>query len=140
MKKNNDSSDSEKFEIMISQITSLLVEGNAQVTWDEKILDPDNPTQQRQIDVLVNQNDLITLIECRLHKKPQDVQWIEELIGRQASLRAHAIIAVSSSGFTKGAVAKAKRFGINLRETNELTSDEIITWSRPIKDVFSVSH
>lgn len=68
-----------------------------------------------------------------MHKSPQDVKWIEELIGRQVSLRAHAIIAVSSSGFTKGAIAKAKRFGINLRKVDELSSNEIITWCKPIK-------
>lgn len=117
----------------MSQITTLLEGDKAEVTWNEKIADPDNPSQQRQIDVLVRKDNLKTLIECRLHKAPQDVKWIEELIGRQLSLRAHAIIAVSSSGFTKGAIAKAKQFGINLRNVDELSSNEILTWSRPIK-------
>ena len=133
MKKNNEHSDAENFEIMVSQITTLLEGDKAEVTWNERIVDPDNLLQQRQIDVLVRKDNLITLIECRLHKSPQDVKWIEELIGRQLSLRADAIIAVSSSGFTKGAIAKAKRFSINLRKVDELSSNEIITWCRPIK-------
>lgn len=133
MKKSHEYSDSDNFEIMISQITTLLEGDKAEVTWNERIIDPDNPSQQRQIDVLVKKDNLITLIECRLHKSPQDVKWIEELIGRQVSLRADAIIAVSSSGFTKGAIAKAKRFGINLRKVDELSSNEMSAWYKPIK-------
>ncbi len=133
MKKNNEFSDSENFEIMVSQIVALLEGDKAEVIWNERIVDPDNPSQLRQIDVLVRKDSLITLIECRLHISPQDVQWIEELIGRQVSLRAHAIFAVSSSGFTKGAIAKAKQFNINLRKTDELSSDEIIKWCKPIE-------
>jgi hypothetical protein len=133
MKKNNEHSDADNFEIMVSQITTLLQGDTAEVTWNERVVDPDNPSQQRQIDVLVRKDDLISLIECRLHKPPQDVKWIEELIGRQVSLRAHAIIAVSSSGFTKGAIAKAKQFRINLRKIDELSSNEILTWCKPVK-------
>jgi hypothetical protein len=133
MKKNNEHCDANNFEIMVAQITTLLEGDTAQVTWNERIIDPDNISQQRQIDVLVKKDNLTTLIECRLHKFPQDVKWIEELIGRQISLRAHAIIAVSSSGFTKGAIAKAKRFGINLRKFDELSYNEIATWFKPIK-------
>ncbi|MDP3269797.1 MAG: restriction endonuclease [Legionella sp.] len=129
----SDLSKAEKFELMVSQVISLLEGENANVSWNEKILDPDNPSQTRQIDVLVIKDDLMTLIECRLHKQRQNVKWIEELIGRQTSLRAHSIIGVSSSGFTKGAVVKANKFGINLRTVDELTADEIITWGSPIK-------
>jgi hypothetical protein len=39
------------------------------------------------------------MVECRQHQSPQDVQWIEELIGRRVSLPADSAIAVSSSGF-----------------------------------------
>ncbi len=133
MKKSNEYSDADNFEIMVSQITTLLEGNKGEVTWNERVVDPDNPSQQRQIDVLVRKDNFITLIECRLRKSPQDVKWIEELIGRQISLRANAIIAVSSSGFTKGAIAKAKKFGINVRKVDELSSNEIIAWCKPIK-------
>lgn len=133
MKKHDGYSDAENFEIMVSQIAALLEGDKAEVTWNEKIIDPDNPPRKRQIDVVVRKDNLITLIECRLHKSPQDVKWIEELIGRQLSLRADAIIAVSSSGFTKLAIAKAKKFSINLRKVDELSTNEIITWSKPVK-------
>jgi hypothetical protein len=56
------------------------------------------------------------------------VTWIEELIGRKASLGAHAIIAVSSSGFTIGATRKARAFNIHLRTLAALSDDELELW------------
>ena len=67
---------------------------------------------------------LLTLVECRRHKSRQDVQWIEELIGRRTSLDAHAVIGVSSSGFTAGALAKASKHGIILRDLDKLTDQK----------------
>ena len=51
-------------------------------------------------------------------KKKQDVKWIEELIGRKQSLRADSVIAVSSAGFTDGAILKAKAFGICFKRSD----------------------
>jgi hypothetical protein len=124
---------STSFEQQISRIYELLEESGGTVTWDDHIPDPDNPTQPRQIDVSIrNTHGALTLVECRDHKSPQDVQWIEELIGRRISLAAQSVIAVSSSGFTSGAVAKGKAHGITLRELEQLTDDEIIGWGQQI--------
>jgi len=123
---------SDEFEIMISRIHELLESEDAIVEWNERIPDPDNPGQGRQVDVLVSKNDLKTLIECRLHKKPQDVKWIEELMGRRTSLEADTIVAVSSSGLTSGAIKKANKYGVILRDINQLIDEEITSWARSI--------
>ena len=44
------------------------------------------------------------------------------------SLNADAVIAVSASGYTKGAVLKAKKFGIILRDMISLSEKEISAW------------
>ncbi len=106
---------------------------DAEVTWDERIPDPDNPSQPRQIDITIKRDGKLTIVECRIHKSRQNVKWIEELIGRRASLNADSIIAVSSSGFTSGAIIKSKRFGIILRELAELSNFEVSNWGRSIK-------
>ncbi len=124
---------SDEFEIMISRIHELLEGDDATVEWNERISDPDNPKQGRQVDVLVRRHGLINLIECRLHKEPQNVKWIEELIGRRISLEANAIIAVSASGFTSGAIKKANKYGVILKDVNELTDEEICSWSKSIE-------
>ncbi len=108
---------SDEFEVMISRIHELLEGEGAIVKWNERILDPDNPAQGRQIDVLVTKNGLRTHIECRLRKVPQHVKWIEELMRRRTSLGTDAVVAISASGFTSGAIRKANRYGILLRDT-----------------------
>jgi hypothetical protein len=116
------------FERQIERIHRLIEPDGSVVTWNERIRDPDNVGQARQIDITIRRGGRLTLVECRLHKAPQDVNWVEELIGRRASLRADAVIAVSASGFTAGAKAKATSFGIFLRDLATLTDTEIQTW------------
>ena len=101
-----------------------------ELTWDDRIIDPDNPDQSRQIDVTIARQGHLTHVECRFHKASQDVKWIEELIGRRASLKADAMIAVSASGFTKGAIKKAEAHGIILRTLHTLSEQEIKDWGR----------
>jgi hypothetical protein len=124
--------DSKAFEQQIHRIHDLLEGPGAEVTWDDHFPDPDNPSQLRQIDITIRRDGKLTLIECREHQFRQDVQWIEELIGRRASLRADAIIAVSSSGFTEGALRKSKTYGIVPRDLRELTEREVKDWGRQI--------
>ena len=111
----------------------MLEGSDGDVRWNERIPDPDNPTQPRQIDVTIRRGCLITHVECRHHEVAQDVNWIEELMGRRLSLGADAIVAVSSSGFTEGALAKARRHGIVTRDLERLTETEIVAWGRTIE-------
>ena len=62
----------------------LEIEGST-VTWNDHIPDPDNPSRPRQIDVSIRRDGSLTLVECRIHKDPQDVTWVEELMGRRTS-------------------------------------------------------
>jgi hypothetical protein len=121
------------FEQQVRRIYELIAESGAEVTWDDHIGDPDNPPRTRQIDVTLRRNSALTLVECRLHKAPQDVQWIECLIGRRISLGAQSVIAVSSSGFTTGALDKARRYGIITRDLQRLTDKEVQSWGQRIE-------
>ena len=86
----------------------------------------------RLVDVRLTSQLSVTIIECRLRQSRQNVQWIEELIGRRQSLQANKVIAVSSSGFTSGAIAKANSHDIITRDLRELTDDEVKHWGRSI--------
>jgi hypothetical protein len=123
---------SEAFEQQIRRIYELLLDSAAEVTWNDHIPDPDNPAQRRQIDLTIERGGKLTLVECRKHKSRQDVQWIEELIGRRMSLGADALIAVSDSGFTTGALKKAKAYGVIPRDLSQLTDPEIKSWGRQV--------
>ena len=122
--------DSTAFEQQVHRICELLEDSGGDVMWNDHIPDPDNPSQARQIDITLRRGGKLTLIECRDHQARQDVQWIEELIGRRASLRANATIAVSSSGFTTGALNKAKSYGIIPRDLRKLTDREVEEWGQ----------
>jgi hypothetical protein len=64
------------------------------------------------------------LIECRDRPSagPQPRNWIQALIGRKVDFGFNGVIAVSSTGFTKGAIALAKREGIGLRKVIDADS------------------
>lgn len=124
--------DSTAFEQQVHRIHELLEDSGASVTWNDHLPDPDNPSQPRQIDITVKRDGLLTLIECRHHKARQGVKWIEELMGRRQSLRADSVIAVSSSGFTPGALSKAKQFLVITRDLRKLSDSEVRAWGAPI--------
>jgi hypothetical protein len=119
---------SQAFEQQIHRIHELLERSHDDVTWNDHIPDPDNPTQQRQIDIAIRRDGKLTVIECRLSQRRQDVKWIEELIGRRQSLGAQTIIGVASAGFTTGAQKKAARYEVQLRDLCQLTDNEIRSW------------
>jgi hypothetical protein len=122
-----------EFERLVERIYQLVEEEGSEVTWNDHVVDPDNPDQSRQIDVTIERQGRRTHVECRIRKAPQDVTWIEGLIGRRLSLKADAIIAVSASGFTTGAVKKAEAYGIILRTLHTLTEQEIRDWGKPVE-------
>jgi len=119
---------SDRFEKQVSRIHELIEQPGSIVTWNDHIPDPDNSSQPRQIDVTIKRDGTLTIIECRIHSTPQDVMWIESLMGRRKSLNADAVIAVSHSGFTKGAILKARKYGVVLRDFKSLTEEEIREW------------
>jgi hypothetical protein len=121
---------SDAMEQQVERIKRLLEPDGSTVVRNEKIPDPDNPKQPRQIDMTIRRDGKLTHVECRLHTNPQDVGWIEELMGRRISLGADAIIAVSASGFTEGAILKANAHGIILRTLATLTAEEVRHWGQ----------
>lgn len=120
----------DEFERQIARILTTLSANKDQVIWNDKFPDPDNPAQLRQVDISIRRPDSLTIVECRYHSRPQDVKWVEELYGRRVSLNATSVIGISSSGFTKGALEKARRLGVFLRTLTELSDREIEVWGQ----------
>jgi hypothetical protein len=65
---------SAKFERQIERIHHLIEAEGVEVTWNDKIPDPDNPKQPRQIDVTICRDGRLTLVECRIHRNRQGVK------------------------------------------------------------------
>jgi hypothetical protein len=73
------------------------------------------------------------LIECRDRPSegPAPAAWIEQLIGRRTRFRFDKVMAVSSTGFSEGAVAAARDAGIEVRTLDNLTPEEVVDWLPP---------
>lgn len=71
----------------------------------------------RELDILLtnrkNKNDQY-FIECRDHTRVQNIQWVDSLYGKWKRLKYKKVIGISSSGFSKPALAEAKELGIEL--------------------------
>jgi len=90
-------------------------------------------TQQlREVDILIESrvgtSNISIILECRDRKSKQDTTWIEQLNSKLKDLKADKIIAVSSSGFSKPALEKAKRYGIETRTFGEIDKTIIESW------------
>jgi len=86
----------------------------------------------REVDILletrVHGMDMRIAIECRGRTAKDDIKWIDELIGKYSDLGANGvnkIVAVSQSGFSKGAQKKAAE---NLIDTLTLQEALEINW------------
>jgi hypothetical protein len=72
-------------------------------------------TNNRQIDILVDNNGIKTIIECKYHTRPLDVKNIESFIGMFIELNVDNGIIISSSGFTKNAEKRIKQFDSKIK-------------------------
>lgn len=85
----------------------------------------------RELDILItdkeNANNRI-LVECRDHKRKQDVKWIDELEGKSRRLDLRKVIAVSSSGFYSTAIKEAQERGIETLTIEEAKKREWKNW------------
>lgn len=117
---------SAEFEKLIASMIRVLEKGAATVEHNAKIIDPDTKSV-RQVDILVLKSSAKFHYECRHQSSKQDVQWIEELIGRKRSLCVDEMVGVSSSGFTKLAIAKARSHSIGLLDLRDFTEAKILS-------------
>ena len=84
----------------------------------------------REVDVLITVPALGTqlrvAIECRDHIRPQSVEWVDALIGKYSGLPIDKVIAVSDSGFTPAAEAKAEGSRLELVTASKI---EEVDWA-----------
>jgi len=137
MKKKSEKSWRE-FEELVTRIEATLSPKDAILKSPDKLID--NITQQlREVDASIKYKigttEILIIIECREMKKVQDTRWIEQLVSKQRDVGAAKCIAVTSNGFTKPAIKKAKSFGIEPRHMKKITTETISNWV-PIRTWF----
>ncbi|KAB0685591.1 restriction endonuclease [Burkholderia territorii] len=112
-----------KFEEQVARIESALSGSLASIKSPDFLIDVDT-REPREVDAVMRVNagstTLLIGFECRKRNTPQDVTWIEQLIGKRSSLNLDKLIAVSAEGFTPAAMEKAKKNGIEFRQLSEM--------------------
>lgn len=99
------------FQRVIAAIERQLAQEGVQVTESALLPEPTSGAE-REVDVHIagelNGYPVAIAVECRDWKTPQDVDWIDALIGKYRDMGMALVVAVSTSGFTKAAETKAK--------------------------------
>jgi Restriction endonuclease len=118
-----------EFQQVVAYIYSQIVPSGGRVT-ESAFLREDGTGEPREIDVLIDHkivgHDIKIAVECRDYTREQNVEWIDQLIGKYSRLRVNQIVAVSSSPFSEAAKIKAAKHNIEAITVNEaLTTDWI---------------
>jgi hypothetical protein len=96
-------------------LVAKALDPNAEIKTGQWIEGPDG---DREVDVevhgTVDGTPHFILIECKDWKKPVDIQEIDKLDSKRRDLSVDAAIIYSNSGFTKKALRKAERLGIDV--------------------------
>jgi hypothetical protein len=87
----------------------------------------------RQVDVSlrykgVGSADILIVVECRHRRKPAGIEWIQYLAAIREDLHAARIIAVSTSGYTKSAIAMARSRNVDLRTVRDISHEIMDKW------------
>ncbi|MCJ0895828.1 hypothetical protein MTX38_02065 [Rhodococcus sp. ARC_M13] len=111
-----------EFQEIVAIIHSHLSAG-ATVTESKMLRDLDSGNF-REVDTCIESvtagHPVIVSIECRAHKRPQTVSWVEEMHSKHLRLPTNVLVLVSSSGFTRSAIEKARQFGITTAVPGEI--------------------
>lgn len=116
-----------EFQQIVALIYSQIVPAGGRVT-ESAFLREDGEDDPREVDVLVEHtiagHDIKIAIECRDYTRDQNVEWIDNLIGKYSRLSVNQVVAISSSPFSQTAKAKAAKHNIEAIAVNEaLTTD-----------------
>lgn len=94
---------------------------------------------EREIDVLVEGDfaghKISLAVECRDYSRAQNIQWIDELIGKYRDLPVDKVVAVSTSEFSEGARRKAASVNI---ECLTAVDAESVDWAREVNPNWSI--
>lgn len=119
------------FEILVKLLEERLGPSGITVTSPDYIRGKKSSDVQ-EIDISLKgkmgTSDALGIIECREHKKPQGLQWIQQIESKRDDVGAHMAMAVSSSGFTEPAVKYALSVGIKLRTLEKVDPVELVQW------------
>jgi len=136
--------DGKSLELLTKLIESLLLPKGFEVETRKRIFN-DLGIQIAEFDIVIkNKADsepFYGLIECRDRpsRGAAPGEWIEQLYGRKHRFKFDKVMAVSSTGFSDGAKETARELGVELRNLETVTANEISNWL-PQKIPLTIQH
>jgi hypothetical protein len=115
-----------QLENLVQEIERLLLPEGFNVDLNQRIFNDDG-VQIAEFDIVITgrlgSTSINWLIECRDRPSdgPAPASWIEQLVGRRGRFKFDKVIAVSTTGFVKGAQEFAAQEGIILRTVRRIT-------------------
>jgi hypothetical protein len=113
---------SNEFQRLVRTIYEQIVPEGATVT-ESAMVRERGSSVEREVDILVESRvgDIVVRlgVECRDRARRDDIEWVDQLIGKYRDLPVDKIIAVSSSGLTRAAQEKAAANRIEVRTLTE---------------------
>jgi len=120
-----------ELELLVATLEKMLGGSNFEIKVNDRIPDKDTG-ELREIDVSLRlkagSHEFLTIIECRDRKAVPGAPWIEQLASKRDSVGANKAVAVSSSGFSKPAVKKARIHNIIVRTIDKITLADVSKW------------
>lgn len=124
--------DGRSLESLVSMIEAYFVPSGFTVETRKRVYE--DGVQIAELDIIitgrVGTSSFTGLIECR--DRPSEgaapVSWIEQLVGRRDRFKLSSVMAVSTTGFARGAVSYAAQTGIALRMFEALTYEAFKHW------------
>jgi hypothetical protein len=124
------------FENLVAKIEKAFA-GSAEVKQNDYLLDF-TTGEKRQVDITIRSKVveylILIIVECRDHKKPVGSGYVEEICTKRDCVKANKAVIVSSSGFSKPAIRKAKNFGITLLNLEDANN---FPWQNLLPVVFT---
>jgi hypothetical protein len=116
---------SNEFQQLSAMLTQLL--GDGAVVEESKILTDRISGASREVDVVaevtVAGHKIVVSIEVRDHRRPQGLEWIEQVHSKHSRLPTSVLILISKSGFTQSALDVAASYGIKTITPSQVNSD-----------------
>lgn len=114
-----------EFQEMVTLLTRVMREDDSVIVNPSAMLTDIITGELREVDILVETTaigrKLSLAVECRDWKRPQSVQWVEEMHAKNLALPVNKTVLVSSKGFTKAALKKAAHYGMDSIVPGEVT-------------------
>jgi len=126
------SADGQNLESLVRFIEEIEAPEGFKVVHREKVYE--DGVQIAELDIQVKgkirTSEFSWLIECRDRPSdgPQSGAWIEQLLGRKQRFHFDRVTAVSTTGFSAGAIAFAQDHRIELREVKTLSREAFSDW------------